>query len=88
MVLDQFECDICQKTFLQKSNLRRHKRTVHEMMDGSSPFKCDICQKTFKHAENLALHEKTPHNLIHFMTHFKLCNTAENRLSLTSQQHL
>ncbi|XP_026482559.1 zinc finger and SCAN domain-containing protein 31-like [Ctenocephalides felis] len=37
------ECEICNKTFTRKTNLKQHKM-IHT---GERPFSCEICNKTF-----------------------------------------
>ena len=38
-----FPCDVCGKSFQQKSNMITHKR----ILTGEKPYKCDTCEKTF-----------------------------------------
>ena len=40
-----FKCDICNKCFTDKSNLRRHKRDVHENL---RPYSCGKCKKSYQ----------------------------------------
>ena len=48
-------CDICGRTFLQGSNLIKHKR-VHS---GEKPYVCDYCGKAFASSSSLVIHRRT-----------------------------
>ena len=52
------ECDICNKLFSNKSNLRKHIKSVYEKMK----FKCEICDKEFSRKDNLQRHNKAVHS--------------------------
>eukprot|EP01083_Nonionella_stella_P192161 710630_1 len=47
-----FSCDVCQKTFNQKYNLKKHM-IVHS---GAKPYSCEICQKTFTRKSSVKEH--------------------------------
>ncbi|XP_067118156.1 zinc finger protein 43-like, partial [Centruroides vittatus] len=50
-----FKCDICNKGFKWKEQVKHHKTTHIE----ERPFKCDICNKSFKLKGQLKSHQKT-----------------------------
>ena len=52
------KCDICNKLFSNKSNLRKHIKSVHEKMK----FKCEICTKNFTRKDNLLSHKRNIHS--------------------------
>jgi len=39
-----FTCDVCKKTFSQKTNMKRHQ-LIHS---GQLPFTCDVCKKNIQ----------------------------------------
>lgn len=45
-------CQVCEKTFLQKSQLESHMETHQQV----KKYKCEICPKTFSHKRVLAAH--------------------------------
>lgn len=48
-------CEICDRTFLYKSQLE-----IHSLMHtGKKPFPCDICQKSFRSRSHLLVHQRT-----------------------------
>ena len=51
------KCDICNKSFTQKSNLRQHVASVHE----GKTFKCDFCSSNFTEKGGLKRHIKSVH---------------------------
>ena len=51
-------CNVCCKTFLDKSILRRHIRTVHEKQ---KDFICYVCNRQFSQLGNLKIHISTVH---------------------------
>ena len=52
------KCDICNKLFSNKSNLRKHIKSVHEKMK----FKCEICTTNFTRKDNLLSHKRNIHS--------------------------
>ena len=48
-----FKCELCDKTFTQSGNLKRHTEIVHEKI---KKFKCDKCDKLFSVKYNLNQH--------------------------------
>ena len=44
--LKPFKCEVCEKSFYQKHELKKQKLAIHEK---SKPFKCELCEKSFSH---------------------------------------
>ena len=72
------ECEVCKKGFIDKNNLKRHKKIVHDFdieksINIVSPFKndrlenqkdlrCKTCDETFKSKSSFKNHNKTYHS--------------------------
>lgn len=68
-----FYCEICDKSFANKSNLNRHNTSKHKIEDDSTytddemesdyddDTYCDICEKTFANKRNLNRHKLLKH---------------------------
>ena len=56
-------CHICNRSFTLKTNLERHKITVHEEM---KEFDCDLCTKSFTSKAKESMHKKSVHYGIKF----------------------
>ena len=50
----KFSCDLCEKKFCQKVNLKNHVLKIHE---GFKRFKCEICKKLFSQKAHFESHQ-------------------------------
>ena len=53
------KCDLCNKTYFKKIDLKKHKQFVHE---GLKNFKCDLCDKFLIDKSSLKRHISNLHN--------------------------
>ena len=64
-----FECDLCEKRFTQKKNLKRHRETVHGQQKSNylnltgeqETNPCDTCGANFTRIDNLNRHIHLAH---------------------------
>lgn len=54
-------CDICDRPFFLKQQLRDHKRLAHSDTEKTQLFECDICGKDFKYRHGIYYHITTFH---------------------------
>ena len=52
----RFPCNVCTKSFCDKSSLHKHIKTVHMAL---KPFKCDVCDHSFSERKTLEEHVRT-----------------------------
>ena len=57
----RYNCDICEKSFKSKSQMDRHKDTVHIQSLQYANFSCDICEKYFVSLLTLRKHYSKRH---------------------------
>ena len=53
-----FKCELCEKSFTTKGNLKTHVEKVHE---GKKPIKCGFCEETFEQKVTLNKHIVSVH---------------------------
>ena len=71
-----FACEICsEKSFKQKSQLKRHVKRVHEELKSHS---CQICPKSFKQISDLRRHVELIHNKVKLRKFFKVNDIRTN----------
>ena len=57
--LKPFKCDLCELSFREKYNLKKHIDGVHENQE---TFSCDKCDKIFNRQKSLLRHKDIRHN--------------------------
>ena len=53
--LEDYKCELCDKSFSQVDNLKRHIHKVHE------DYKCDLCSNSFSSRQTLKRHINRVH---------------------------
>ncbi|EAT45287.1 AAEL003403-PA, partial [Aedes aegypti] len=54
-----YTCNLCHRSFAQKSNLNYHMRASH---DPQRPFKCNECDRAFTSMDQMVAHLKSKHH--------------------------
>eukprot|EP01083_Nonionella_stella_P171547 586230_1 len=71
-----YKCELCQKKFVMKYNLKKHRRTVH----AKEMFWCDFCEKAFKLKLDLKRHVECAHEQRRYFRVKCVRKTAVNNL--------
>ena len=60
LVHNRFKCDLCEKSYRRKSDLKRHKQIHHAAQEGqnSSDLHCSLCSKKYVSKTSLRVHLK------------------------------
>ncbi|XP_066533300.1 zinc finger protein 850-like [Hoplias malabaricus] len=73
---NQFQCNVCSRTYPDIRSLKNHKRRVHRILSGfqptngtvqqsySSPFQCHICSRTYPDIGSLKNHKRRVHRIL------------------------
>jgi hypothetical protein len=62
-VKQKFDCDQCDKKYSDRSNLMRHKKSMHNfVVPKNNICKCRFCNATFSRLDNRLRHEKSKHS--------------------------
>ncbi|XP_026482337.1 zinc finger protein 2-like [Ctenocephalides felis] len=54
-----YGCDICNRSFAESHQLKKHMVVHKRSRSKERPFKCEICKKTYKQLQGLKLHMNT-----------------------------
>lgn len=63
-----FKCDICNKDFTLKKNLKRHLKNIHKLIvkhyiNKNARHKCPKCEHSFVERSSLRRHERLKHKI-------------------------
>eukprot|EP01083_Nonionella_stella_P280164 952968_1 len=77
-----YKCNLCQKEFVLKHNLKKHRRTVH----ANDMVWCDFCEESFKFKSQLKTHVQCVHEKLN-LAQCKMCaKTFRTKVNLI--QHI
>ena len=77
-----YDCDVCEKAFLSKGNLKQHKDIVHSEVKVNE---CDICGLKMSTSVALKYHKETVHDQIR--DNCKICGKSYERKNLYSHMY-
>ena len=60
IVVQPFQCNICDASFSQKGDMNGHMESVYE---GKKSFKCNVCETAFSEKSNLNGHIESERSL-------------------------
>ena len=72
--IKKFSCHLCEKSFTDKTNMKRHIICVHE---GIKQFSCHLCEKAFTKKVSMKRHISSVHEGIKIVCH--LCKKSFGR---------
>lgn len=82
-----YQCETCQQTFANRSNLKIHEKHVHS---NERLFACDSCTKTFKRKKDVVRHQRQVHernNLRHVCPDCGKALSSKTALVLHERTH-
>jgi hypothetical protein len=84
-VKERSKCDQCEKSFSDKSNLLRHKKSAHNVVVlKKNFFKCRFCDSSFSRSHTRMLHEKSKHKPITQICQASTTTASQNIRTATS----
>ena len=58
--LERYQCEICDKSYLDKDSLKRHINWKHKISE-QTKFECELCKVSYAHHSSLARHIRKMH---------------------------